>query len=48
MTEGDAVKAEISGAVGFTEAGELPLDPLPLQADITKTKRARIKGRKEL
>jgi hypothetical protein len=48
MTEGDAVNAEITGAVGFAAADVFPLDPLPLQADRTKTKRTRIKGRKEL
>ena len=47
MTEGEAVKAEITGAVGFAAAGVLLLDPLTLQEDRTNITRASIIGRKK-
>ena len=33
MTEGEAVKDEITGVVKAAEAGIFPVDPLPLQAN---------------
>jgi hypothetical protein len=48
ITAGEAVKAEITGAVGIAVAGVFWLDPLPLQADRTKMKSTRIIGRKDL
>jgi hypothetical protein len=48
MTAGEAVKTEITGAVGVAADGAFPLDPLPLQADRTKMKSTRIIGRKDL
>ena len=48
MTEGEAVKAEITGAVIAGEADGFPLDPLPLHADRTRMKRNRIIEEKDL
>lgn len=48
MTEGVAIKDEITGAFKAAEAGIFPVDPLPLQADRARMKRAKIIEIKDL